>query len=270
MDRLVVVSPYKIEKSGCVSCSTTVCGNGVEIDATVAMLDAAAAPVFGLSTRSSEALTSADVSVLPSSNLTPERKVNVTLLLSLLNVQLVARSGTTCRLELRVTSGWYTRPRACRSRKLVAICGSSFCTLEVLAITKAWWGRRRPSACCCHSSCRQPGRYSAQPVLRRERPAAAVKRGACSLPVAAALGGASWAGPIGPGDPGQAHGARARRVECKDVTSSIFRVSTSNIASGRNRSVTQIKRPFLPNGRGYPRLRPRRPASRGLAGPRLT
>ena len=105
MDRLVVVSPYRIEKSGCVSWSTTVCGDGVEIDATVAMLDAAAAPVFGLSTRSSEALTSADVSVLPSSNLTPERKVNVTLLLSLLNVQLAARSGTTCRLELRVTSG---------------------------------------------------------------------------------------------------------------------------------------------------------------------
>jgi len=81
-------------------------------------------------------LGAADVSVLPSSNLTPDRRVNVTLLLSLLNCQLVARSGTTWRLELRVTSGWYTRPRACRSRKLVAICGSSFCTLEVLAITK--------------------------------------------------------------------------------------------------------------------------------------
>lgn len=35
--------------------------------------------------------------------------------------------------------------------------------------------------------------------LRRERPAATVKRGACSLPVAAALEGASSAGPIGPG-----------------------------------------------------------------------
>src|SRR5579875_45772 len=136
MDRLVVVSPYRIEKSGCVSRSTTVCGVGVAIDATVAMLDAAAAPVFGLSTRSSDALTSADVSGLPSSNRTPERKVNVTLLASLLNVQPVARSGTTWRLELRVTSGWYIRPRACRSRKLVAICGSSFCTLEVLPTTK--------------------------------------------------------------------------------------------------------------------------------------
>src|SRR5580700_8473068 len=37
MDRLVVVSPYRIEESGCGSGSRTVCGVGVENDATVAM-----------------------------------------------------------------------------------------------------------------------------------------------------------------------------------------------------------------------------------------
>src|SRR5580700_8563438 len=38
--------------------------------------------------------------------------------------------------------------------------------------------------------------------------------------------------------PGQARGPRARRVGCKDVTSIIFGLSTSNIAPAHNRSIT--------------------------------
>src|SRR5580693_7669069 len=47
MDRLVVVSPSRIEKSGCASCRVTVCGVGVVMPVTVPMLEAAAAAVLG-------------------------------------------------------------------------------------------------------------------------------------------------------------------------------------------------------------------------------
>jgi type III secretory pathway component EscT len=68
------------------------------------MNEADASAVFGFLARSSDALTFADVNVVPSWNLTPLRSYSVSVLLPLLNFQLVARSGVTASFASYCTS----------------------------------------------------------------------------------------------------------------------------------------------------------------------
>ncbi len=104
IERLTDVRPSRTDVSGLESSSLTACGPAGTTFLTDAMNDAEASAVLGFSTRASEATTSAEVNVEPSSNLTPLRSWNVSTRLPSLNAQLVARSGVTWSLLLNCTS----------------------------------------------------------------------------------------------------------------------------------------------------------------------
>ena len=115
----------------------------------------------------------------------------------------------------------------------MAICGSSFCTLEVLAITK---GALLVLVLEFEFADVLPLELqAARPILSATRAAAGAPRRDSEArgmfpPGGGGARGRQFGRAYRSWDPGQAHGPRARRVGCKDVTSRMFRVSTSNIS----------------------------------------
>ena len=103
---LTVASPSKTDTSGWLMVSTTVLGPDAAMLVTEPMNDADGSAVAVASARLSDATTSADVIVEPSSNLTFWRSCNVSVLLPFEKAQLVARSGTICRFAFSCTSVW--------------------------------------------------------------------------------------------------------------------------------------------------------------------